>query len=403
MDITGTVSVGGCIINDYVLTLEQSEGGTMLRIRKGSHEQSALLPGGYIPNRAYIPGGRDLNSLFGGIDALMEAVSNEDYSKAGDLDRYTVRFSGAYRDYSEYCLPAGSVYYSDPACTTEAGAASGDITVLASAFSPAYYTFSLSGNTYYAKKGDLRPYTVRTIDRDVVFEANMNHYLNYGDDPVSTPHICFTASDLCLSSKMRAHPLQWADAVEDEHTGDGSTRVFAPSDAELKYVRYVCVGGQLKREGEDYLSSGGIVTFLQGRAPETGRRVVISRTRHDDPYQGSALCRTLCDEEHGLISTIRDEVFKRRLTNVRIHSSSGWRPGGRLFIPRLGEVFPGAENEPMLPLAAMGSMRRLAKGAGYFTASAASPTAFYAVSSAGTVEEAAAATERGALLCAVIA
>ena len=401
MNITGAVGVGSYVVNDYVLSLEAAEGGHILSIRKGTDLQTAFIPGGRPSNRGFAPDGRDLKETFGGADGLAAALAAEDYSRIDDLDFYTVRFSGAYRDHSAYILPAGGVYYSDIACAQAAGASSEDIPVDMSLFSPAYYTFTLPGGVYYAKKMDLRPYTVRSIDRDITFEACVNHYFNYGDTPLAVPHVCFTARELISGLRPRAHPLQWADALEEEYTGDGSTRAYAPADSDYRHVRYVCVDGALKSAGTDYTSSGGTVTFASGRAPESGSKVLISRTLHDDPYRGSALYRTLCDGSYGLVNTIRDEGFSSRLANMRIHSAAGWRDSGLLFIPRLGEVFCGAESEPVKPFTSMASSRRAFKTGGYFTATPASDTSFCAVSAGGTVQAVSASGEAGILLCAV--
>jgi hypothetical protein len=173
---------------------------------------------------------------FGDADELWAALAQEDYSHIRIGDYWPVTLNGDYWDYGNNTVPAGTTYYTDTACTTEAGtteaayatSAIDDNTIPGGA--KPYCEFKISGVKYYCKLTDCLDHVVKTLSNALmVFEAMPNVYWRYGDSGAQNfksgrPHILFSARDgLPHTLKMRKGNEIWEGTHIAEFTGNGTT------------------------------------------------------------------------------------------------------------------------------------------------------------------------------------
>lgn len=335
--------------------------------------------------------GINLKTAFGTAAALYSALSSENYTNIHNLDYWPVRFNGTYRDYGEWVAPSGTSYYSDTACKNRVGALSADTVTEYDDASPAYYGVTISGTKYYVKMQDCQRWREKTINATAKMEANINAYWGYGDSGSisgKVPHIMWLARDGIGYFKFRSSNLQWADAVEQTATGDGSTATFTPSNTTYNCVRYVCVDGALRTYNTHYTvdTTNGAVTFKAGYIPTSGQAILISRTTHNYPWNGSALYKTFNDSSYGLLRLIDDTEFASHIwgntsglgmryagetRDVANNTSVSWTDRGKMFIPTEPEVWGlgiyGQKDTwyhlPQLAVFANGGRRRISKGA----------------------------------------
>ena len=337
----------------------------------------------------YALDGANLKTVFGGANALYAALALEDYSQIHNLDYYPIKFEGSYRDYGEWVIPAGENYYSDTACKNVAGQIATDMPVSPENDSPAYYSVKISGTKRYVRMQDCQRWREKSINMTAKMEANINVYWKYGDSGNlrrAVPHIMWLARDGIAALSFCASNYQWADSIEQEAEGDGSTTVYAPTDSALKCVRYVCVNGALQTYNTAYTvnTSTGAVTFKSGYIPASGAAILISRTTHDHPWVGSAIYKTFNDPTYGLLRLIDDDDFKAHIYDgsnnggMRYNGETrtvanvvnvAWTDRGKMFLPTESEIWGlsvrGANNSsflPQLPVFANGGRRRNAKG-----------------------------------------
>lgn len=339
----------------------------------------------------YALDGANLKEVFGSANAMYAALAQEDYSKIHNLDYWPIKFEGTYHDFGEWVALAGTNYYSDTACKQLEGTVESDTVVTYEDASPAYYSITIGGAKYYVKMQDCQRWREKTIDMTAKMEANINAYWRYGDSGTlagNAPHIMWLARDGIASLKFRSTNQQWADAVEQIETSDGSTTEYTPDDATLKCVRYCTVDGVLKAYNTDYTvdTDTGKLTFKSGKVPTSGQEIIISRTTHDYPWKGSALYQTFNDPDHGLLRLIDDTEFANHIyggagglgmryagetRTVANSTSVSWTDRGKMFLPTESEVWGlgiyGQKDSwyhlPQLAVFANGGRRRLSKAA----------------------------------------
>ena len=347
--------------------------------------------------------GKNLKDTFADADALWAALAQEDYSSIHIGDYWPVTLNGDYWDYGSNTLPAGTTYYSDTACTAEAGetaqayatSAINDNAVPGGAKD--YVEFKIGSTTYYAKLSDTLPYQVRTLSNAIMyFEAMPNVYWRYGDSGAQNfqngrPHILFSPRDgLPHTLKMRKGNEIWEETHIAEFTGDGSTMEFT-IDGTVGTIGYVFVDGTRKAYNTDYTFGSGKVTFKANKQPASGALLQVEWMEAKTPWTGSALYRTFNDPDHGIIKLIQQADAKLYAhiyqgpngkgmryygeTRTKTNQQSGtWEDRGVLFLPTEDEIWgrpiysasgmSGYAQMQQWPIYQLGGRRHFAKGAG---------------------------------------
>lgn len=330
--------------------------------------------------------GKKLNDVFADADALYAAYHSGNFANINVGDYWRITLNGEFWDYGNYTLIAGNKYYSDTACTDEAGTVDANTVVSSVNDANDYCEVKIGGTTRYCKIEDCLLYNVRTLNNAIMdWEVGgCNPYWGYGDSgdlANKTNHIVgFTRDGLPTTLKMRASNNRWANAEKETFEVTSATGTYTLTDT-TKKIRAVRDNGRLLTYNTHYTVASGAVTLKSAAAVSVGDTLSIEYTDTDDVWAGMALNKTLNDTDHGVLRLIQqaDAKLYSHIANMRLYSAavsvanawSGlWADRQKLFLPLETEIWgenlyghaTDATFRPQLPL--FTSQKHRVKGAG---------------------------------------
>lgn len=366
----------------------------------------------------YTTDGRNLKDFFTDADALHTALAAGNFAHIHIGDYWPLTLSGTFRDYGTYVALAGTTYYSDTACTEEAGTFASNTDMSFDGY-PEYCYVKVDGVNVYVPLDNVQKYKVVTLNNQQMYYevAEGNPYWRYGDsgNGIADNHLLLIPRDgIGVTLKMRPSSYWFENSVIEEFTATGPTATITMEDT-TRALRWLTVNGELKTYNTHYTVSKGVITPKAAAGIVAGDTIRVCSTPDDHIWEHNALYRTLNDPDYGIIKLIEQadpklashiyagpndngmRYYAEHLT-VAGSGSGAWKDRGKLFLPLESEVWgttlysavkDNATFRPQLSIF-RGSQRRRSKGvsngsgrAGWWVGSVYSATSWCYVYSIG--------------------
>lgn len=337
----------------------------------------------------YTTDGRNLKDFFTDGDALHTALAAGNFAHIRVGDYWPFTLNGTFRDYGTFVALAGTTYYSDTACTEEAGTFASNTNLDFDGYRE-YCSVKISGITVYVPLDNVQKYREVTLNNQQMYYevAEGNPYWRYGNNSsVGDNHLLLIPRDgIGVSLKMRPSNYWFENSVIEEFTATGSTETITMEDT-TRAVRWLTVNGELKTYNTHYTVSKGVITTKAAAGIVAGDTIRVCSTPDDHIWAHNALYRTLNDPDYGVIKLIEQadpklashiyagptgdgmEYYAETLS-IAGTAGGAWKYRGKLFLPLESEVWgttiysavkDNATFRPQLSIF-RGSQRRRSKG-----------------------------------------